>query len=722
MKRVASGILGIVIMLCAVVFIPAKAEAATNGKTGSCTWSLNGTVLTISGSGKMASYSPLNFHTNAPWGYEITHVVIENGVTNIGQYAFYGCSKLQSVSIPGSVKQIDKQAFDYSGLKSLVLPEGLTKIYDGAFNQCTSLYSVVLPNSLTYIGDWAFQSCKMTGIVFSKNLKYIGYSAFNYGCIKDVWYLGNRNDKAGMTIGDFNACLSTATWHYDSCPIGAPHSYDNDCDANCNGCGLSRTVPEHVYDNTCDPACNVCGTIRDIEHQFDNACDTKCSICQEERVVSHFYDDGKVTQKATCGEIGVKTFTCTACGATKTEDIPKTSDHKYGNWLQANDTQHKNTCSICAKKETADHTWDGGQITVQPSCKESGGKTYTCSACNGTKNEAVAKTSDHKYGSWIRVNDDQHKRTCSICSGVETVNHNWNSGMTTRKATCKETGIKTYTCVDCGGNKNETIPKLLDHLYDNDCDLNCNICGAVRSVSHKYTNSWSKDETNHWCECSECGNKKDVAEHTPGTAATETTAQKCSTCNYIIKPALSHVHEFSAGWEMDRNGHWHSCPGCEEKNSYAVHMFENACDTDCTICGFERTTLHSFTETYKYDNINHWYECSACGEKKDINAHEPGPNATETTAQTCTICAYEISPALTEPVNQTDPTEPVNQTDPTEGSIDTPTNSPIIVTNAPIDEDNLETPWWVIVLLVACIVIAVVAVVVFKKKEREFEN
>lgn len=294
MKRIISCVLCMVV-LCTMVLAPTNVKAATSGKTGSCTWSLDGTVLTISGNGKMVNYYGQNYHTNAPWGYEITHVIIEDGVTNISQYAFYGCSKLQSISIPGSVQQIDKQAFDYSGLTSVILPEGLTKIGEGAFNQCTSLRSVTLPNSLTDIGDWAFQSCPMTSIVISKNVKHIGYCAFNYCRIENVWYLGNQNDKKGINIEDFNGGLNSATWHYDSCLIGAPHAYDHDCDSDCNNCGDFRST-QHRYAADCAWYCCICGACRedpDVAHTLGEG--AVCTLCGEQwYAIGDVTRDGKV--------------------------------------------------------------------------------------------------------------------------------------------------------------------------------------------------------------------------------------------------------------------------------------------------------------------------------------------------------------------------------------------------------------------------------------------
>ena len=569
MKRFISGFWCIVILLCAVLFIPTKAEATTSGATGSCTWSLNGTVLTISGSGNMGSYYfyPTLNYTNAPWGNEITHVIIENGVTNVGQYAFYGCKKLQSVTIPSSVKQIDTQAFRRTGLVSIVIPEGVKTIQDAAFEQCTALVSVTLPSSLTHIGNYAFQSCRMTSIVFSTKLKYIGTSAFNYGRITDVWYLGNKSDKGEITIESYNSCLNTATWHYDSCMIGAPHTYDNECDATCNECGIVRTVAEHVFDNVCDSVCNVCGDSRSVEHQYDDACDTKCNICYGERAVLHFYDEGLVTQEATCEIQGITMFTCMACGA----------------------------------------------------------------------------------------------------------------------------------------KKYEPIAKLTEHTYDDDCDTVCNICQAVRTVEHFYENSWSKDEAGHWVECTECGQKKNDGKHVPGAPATETTPQTCTVCGYIINPVKDHVHQFGSEWKSDKNGHWYVCSGCEQKNSYEDHEFENACDTDCAACGYVREISHSFTEEYNCDQTSHWIECSVCGEKKDVNPHEPGAEATETTGQNCTVCGCEIAPALGAP-NVTEPnTNGTNATVPTEDSDDG-------------NQNKNEFPWWVLVL-VGCVAVGVVVLMAVKKKK-----
>ena len=432
-----------------------------------------------------------------------------------------------------------------------------------------------------------------------------------------------------------------------------------------------------------------------------------CSVCLNEETASHSWNSGQVTKAATCKENGIKTYTCTACKATKTEAISKTNAHSYGSWVKVNNTTHKRICSVCSKEESENHIWNSGSVTKQPTCKEEGVKTYTCTGCSGTKTEVIAKITTHSYDSWTKTSDTQHKHTCSVCGKDESANHIWNSGVVTKQPTCKDVGVRTYTCTDCNAAKTETIAKLTTHTYDHACDADCNVCGMLRTISHQYETVWSKDKTNHWHECSVCGEKIDVTVHTPGAEATETTAQKCTVCGYVIKAAFNHTHNYAAEWTTDEIGHWHACSGCEEQGSYTAHNFENACDSDCSVCGYTRAVSHNFGESYKSDGDSHWYECSECGKKKDVAAHEPGAKATATTAQTCTICGYEIVPAL----------EADDETDPNTGGT-SQTADAIAITDLsgePANDDNALL--WGIILIVACIGIVSAVVIVVKKKK-----
>ena len=128
-----------------------------SGTTGKLTWTLSSDgILTISGKGEMPNYD-----YPPPWKkYLITTVIIKNGVTSIGDRAFYGCTGLASVTIPNSVTSIGNYAFGFcSSLTSISIPNSVTNIGNDAFSYCSSLTSVTIPNSVTFIGFSAFRVC-----------------------------------------------------------------------------------------------------------------------------------------------------------------------------------------------------------------------------------------------------------------------------------------------------------------------------------------------------------------------------------------------------------------------------------------------------------------------------------------------------------------------------------------------------------------------------------
>ena len=162
-----------------------SANAEESGTCGpNLRWHLtdNG-VLTISGKGEMNDYSANYFENRAPWrGYDIKRIIIGDGVTTIGVYAFAGCSSLTSVTIPNSVTTIGEEAFEgCRALISVTIPNSVTKIGDSAFEDCSALTSVTIPNSVTKIGDRAFEYCRaLTSVTIPNSVTKIGDHAFDY--------------------------------------------------------------------------------------------------------------------------------------------------------------------------------------------------------------------------------------------------------------------------------------------------------------------------------------------------------------------------------------------------------------------------------------------------------------------------------------------------------------------------------------------------------------
>ncbi len=138
-------------------------------------------VLTIWGEGDMPDYSS---NIDVPWYNErdkITEVVIMNGVTSIGDYAFYSCDSLESITSGDSVTSIGDSAFeDCYSLESITIGDSVTSIGDSAFAGCVSLVSVTIPDSVNSIGDRAFACCaSLASVTIPDGVTSIGDCAFD---------------------------------------------------------------------------------------------------------------------------------------------------------------------------------------------------------------------------------------------------------------------------------------------------------------------------------------------------------------------------------------------------------------------------------------------------------------------------------------------------------------------------------------------------------------
>lgn len=169
-------------------YTPAQESDAAVIASGSCGGSLTYTltedgVLTISGTGAMTNYS---YYSTAPWYANramISRVVLSSGLTSIGNYAFYECTKLASVTLPGGVTAIGSSAFQKcSALKSVFIPTGVTSIGASAFDGCSQLTSVSIPQGVTAIASSTFSGCAaLTSVSIPAGVTSIGSSAFS-GC------------------------------------------------------------------------------------------------------------------------------------------------------------------------------------------------------------------------------------------------------------------------------------------------------------------------------------------------------------------------------------------------------------------------------------------------------------------------------------------------------------------------------------------------------------
>ena len=342
-----------------------------------------------------------------------------------------------------------------------------------------------------YTGDTYCKDCGAkleSGTVINK----LGHTWDNGVITKEA-----TETEEGIKTYTCKTCGETKT---EKIPV-ASHHWDQGTITKKATCTENGEKTYHCTDEGCDKTW--IETIPATGHQHTELRDKKTATCGEDgysgdlyckdcgqliskgavvKATGHSWDSGKVTEAATCKKEGTKTYTCSICGDTKTEAIPK-----------------------------KDHTWDEGKVTKKATCTEDGLKVYTCRVCAETKEE-VLKATGHQHTE-LR---NEKKATCTeegytgdtYCtdcgelikkgSVTEKANHNWQLTKE-EKATCEKDGSKTYTCADCKETKTETIPATGHKFGDWQTVTTqsvftggvqkriCNVCGKeeTRNVSNQ---------------------------------------------------------------------------------------------------------------------------------------------------------------------------------------------------------------------------------------------
>lgn len=211
--------------------ITASADSTKAGRFGDLAyWTLDGTGrLIISGTGAMPDY--IN-DDKTPWRdfrSDIKAVIIEDGITNVGTYAFSYCTHLTSVKLGKGITTIGREAFNGClNLKKADIPEGVKTIGNDAFHLCSALESVTIPSTVTTIENDAFFGCKNCKSV---DIKVTDPTKLTWEESKDDFMPGKATkcNVPAAKIGDYtntfgdtvnvtfvdNKCGENATWELD---------------------------------------------------------------------------------------------------------------------------------------------------------------------------------------------------------------------------------------------------------------------------------------------------------------------------------------------------------------------------------------------------------------------------------------------------------------------------------------------------------------------------
>ena len=375
----------------------------------------------------------------------------------------------------------------------------------------------------------------------------------------------------------------------------------------------SKDGTNHWHECT-DAACpNQSESIKDkAAHIYDDDADTTCNICGYVRTVTpEIVPVSQITLNKAETSISVgnsETLTATVA--------PENAANKALTWASSDE-------------DVATVAPDGTVTAVK-----AGAATITATAADGSGKSAVCKVTitgdttppahEHRYGDWSK----------------DGTNH-W------------------HECTDAAcPNQSESIKDKAAHVYDDDADTTCNVCGYVRTVTppaheHCY-GDWSKDGTNHWHECTDaaCPNQSESIKDKAAHIYTDDADTTCDTCGYV-RTVTPPAHEHSYGdWSKDGTNHWHECtdndcPNREESiKDKAAHVYTDDADTTCDTCGYVRTVTppaheHRYGDWSK-DGTNHWHECTdaACPNQSESIKDKAAHVYTDDADTTCNICGY----------------------------------------------------------------------------------
>ena len=376
--------------------------------------------------------------------------------------------------------------------------------------------------------------------------------------------------------------------------------------------------------------------------------------CEDKDGCTHVWNDGEITTAATCTQDGVKTFTCTLCGETRTE-VVGSSGHVASETFVNNDPEgHYHVCSVCGEKtdDVQAHAFEDGEVIKQPSATEEGLQKIVCSVCGYESTKVLPETHTHVFDQ--EVADAKYLVSEATCiakavyykscacgeKGTETFEYGEYAAHTLVKTdrvepTCIENGTEAYyTCSNC------------DKIFaDANANREIDAPAETDALGHDTEGvNWTSDGDVHYklCKREGCGAHIDEAAHSGGTASCEAKAV-CEVCGneygeYAAHTLVKTDRVEPTCIENGTEAYW-TCSECGK--SFSDENGQNVISAPVVI----PATGHTYGD-WKKDATGHWHECSVCGDKTDFADHTPDKaEPTETEAVFCTVCDYQIEPA-----------------------------------------------------------------------------
>ena len=311
-------------------------------------------------------------------------------------------------------------------------------------------------------------------------------------------------------------------------------------------------------------------------------------------------------------------------------------------------------------------TMNGGSITGNTATGDGGGVYFggdTFSISGGVEINSNTKNSANNN---VYLPTNKYITIAGALTGSNPI------GVTTEKTPDASNYVRIAS-----GSKNYASPEKFSYENDNtpvSATSQNNSTADLVVCQHNWNSTWSSDSFSHWHDCSICKGKGDIAAHTYDqqvkTKAYEKSSATClsGTTYYMScvcgakgadtfeigdKDPDNHSGILNNDWKSNDTNHWKEYSCCRAHAEEAAHSGGTATCQNKAVCStcnkpYGNLGSHVPASTWSKDASGHWHACQTpnCNEQLAFTAHTPGPAATEDAPQLCTVCSYELAPAL----------------------------------------------------------------------------
>ncbi len=491
--------------------------------------------------------------------------------------------------------------YENTSATSIKIPDSVKIVFNGSFYGCKALKYLEIGDGVELIGNSVFQNSPLLEtVVFGKNVKNIDRFAFG-GCpIQTICYKGSQEDwaKIGINANGNDSIIqgkTTAIFKFNYC--------------------------EHILDKTAEKEANCEG---DGNKEY-----WSCSKCER------LFEDEDATVETTIGKV-------TVIGGHKWADI----------YIDGEDGRHYYICETCGAKDEAtaqEHTWDEGEVTLEPTCTEPGVRTYKCTVdgCEAKTTATITANGHTEVENHIQQPTCTEPgktggKWCTVCkkytvapTDIDPLGHTWESIGDHEFATCTTPASGERKCSVCGEVEEDTTPAL-GHKYETwnvSTPATCKEQGIKVSVCERCTFIGTDfiPATNHE------GTEKRIEEINvqAGTCATERTWTEATYC----KACGDKVSEVAKTGEKDPENH------IEETYTANENIFSGTCKspakwyevTYCKGCDAERSREQITGDLNTNSHVG--------ALKRKIENEKAGScivHATWDEVTYCSVCGFEV--------------------------------------------------------------------------------